>query len=151
MKDKRKGNMNIRIAKEKDMPAVFALRLEVFVDEQGVSPELELDGEDGHALHIVAEEGGKIVGCARVLFSEKEAHIGRLAVRKNNRSSGVGSAICKYILAFCQDRGYKGIWLNAQCHSIPFYEKLGFCAKGKAFLDAGIEHKRMEIGDCTLI
>ncbi len=137
--------MDIRIANENDIEKVFALRYEVFVGEQGVSPEIELDDEDEHATHIIAEENGAAVGCARILFGDGGGHIGRLAVKKNERGKGIGKEICRFIIDHCRQRGYKRIWLNSQLHAVGFYEKLGFVPRGETFFEAGIEHIEMEL------
>ncbi len=137
--------MNIRIATESDKPLVYALRFEVFVDEQKVPPEIELDAEDAHATHIIAESDGIAIGCARVILTENDAHIGRLAVKASFRSSGVGSAICKFIIDDCRERGIKHIWLNSQLHAVEFYRRLGFQPQGDIFTEAGIKHIQMSI------
>ena len=137
--------MEIRIAKGSDIDKVYALRHEVFVNEQNVPPELELDEEDKHATHIIAVENGTAVGCARVLFGEDGGHIGRLAVKKSERGRGIGKEICRFIIEFCRERGYKRVWLNSQLHAVGFYEKLGFSRRGETFFEAGIEHVEMEI------
>ncbi len=141
--------MTIRSATPQDIPAIYALRFEVFVDEQHVPPEEELDALDATACHYVAEENGEIIGCARLLVEgdspHTHAHIGRLAVRKSCRGRGIGAAICRYIIRECCARGCEMIWLNAQTQALGFYKKLGFNAMGEIFLDAGIQHKRMEM------
>ncbi len=139
--------MEIRIAAEKDMAAIYALRVEVFVDEQGVPREIELDAEDSAATHYLAEADGVAVGCGRVLWNGKSAHIGRLAVKRSFRGRGIGAAVCRYILADCRKRGSESIWLNAQLHAVGFYKTLGFCPEGDIFLEAGIEHVKMVYGD----
>ncbi len=135
--------MEIRVANEFDMPNVYALRDEVFVGEQNVPPELERDEEDAHALHIVATDNGVTVGCARVLLSATDAHIGRVAVKKEWRGQGIGAAVCRFVIDHCRERGILALWLNSQLHAAPFYQKLGFSPQGETFLDAGIEHVRM--------
>ncbi len=135
--------MNIRVATENDKQAIFALRFEVFVDEQKVPPTLELDEEDAHATHIIAEENGVTVGCARVVFSPQDAHIGRLAVKQCCRGRGIGAEVCRFAMEQCLARMYTYIWLNAQCQAIGFYEKLGFRPEGKTFEEAGIPHVKM--------
>ncbi len=137
--------MNIRIANENDKELVFALRFEVFVDEQNVPPEIELDKEDEHALHIIAEENGIAIGCGRVIISGRDAHIGRLAVKRSRRGQGVGASVCKFITEYCRSLDCTRIWLNSQLHAVGFYEKLGFEKKGDTFIEAGIEHIEMEI------
>ncbi len=137
--------MQIRIANEQEQEQIYALRTEVFVEEQRVPPEIELDAEDARALHILAEEDGICVGCARLLLSDQDAHIGRLAVKKEYRCRGIGSKICQFIVDDCRKRGYTDIWLHAQCHAVNFYESLGFCVQGECFWEAGIEHVKMVI------
>ncbi len=135
--------LNIRIATHNDIEDVFALRFEVFVGEQKVPREIELDDEDAHAIHIIAEEQGVAVGCARVILSGTEAHIGRLAVKKAYRSKGIGSQICRFIINSCNEQGIQYIWLNSQLRAVPFYEKLGFVSQGNVFVEAGIKHVKM--------
>ncbi len=139
--------MEICIAKGKEIEEVFALRFEVFVDEQKVPREIELDSDDERAIHIIAKESGVTVGCARLLLSDGDAHIGRLAVKKSKRGSGVGSAICRFIIEYCRNIGYRYFWLNAQLRAADFYERLGFKREGSTFMEAGIEHIRMVIED----
>ncbi len=136
--------MSIHIAAKEDMPAVFALRFEVFVDEQQVPPEIELDAEDATAVHIIAEENGEAIGCARVLRHGDSAHIGRLAVKKSRRGQGIGASVCRYAIDICRKAGCKHIGLNSQLHAAGFYEKLGFRRHGRIFMEAGIEHIAME-------
>ncbi len=135
--------MNIKIADKNELKRVFALRFEVFVDEQRVPPEIELDSEDDHALHIIAEHGGITVGCARLLIDGDSAHIGRLAVKRDFRGQHIGLKICRFIIDYCRQNGYREIWLNSQLHAVGFYEKLGFSPEGKTFWEAGIEHVKM--------
>ena len=136
--------MEVRIAKESDIERVYALRNEVFVIEQNVPPEIEIDEEDKHATHIIAEENGVAVGCARVIF-EDGGHIGRLAVKKSERGKEIGREICLYIIDYCRENGYDRVWLNSQLHAVGFYEKLSFVKRGETFFEAGIEHVKMEI------
>ncbi len=135
--------VNIHIANEKERDAAFALRIEVFVNEQNVPPEIELDEEDKTALHIIAEENGEALGCARLILSCGTAHIGRLAVKKACRGKGIGSDICKFAVNYARVRGCDDIWLNSQLHAAEFYEKLGFKREGGIFTEAGIEHIKM--------
>ncbi len=139
--------MEIRIANEKDMPKVFGLRLEVFVEEQNVPREIELDDEDDIASHFIADENGLAVGCARVIVNGNDAHLGRIAVKKTHRGQGIGAAICRYAINYCKERGCTRIWIHAQLHAAGFYEKLGFSPLGEIFMEAGIEHIEMEIID----
>ncbi len=139
--------MEIRIANEKDMTSVFGLRLEVFVEEQNVPREIELDDEDSVACHFIADENGAAVGCARVIVNGNDAHLGRIAVKKTHRGQGIGAAICRYAIDYCRAQNCTRIWIHAQFHAAGFYEKLGFKPLGGIFMEAGIEHIEMEIID----
>ncbi len=139
-------NMEVRTAKKEDMQSIYALRFEVFVSEQGVPPEIELDSHDAGAIHIIADESGEAIGCARIILSPSDAHIGRLAVRKAFRGKSVGASVCKFCIQLCRERGYSNIWLNAQLHARGFYERLGFIQEGESFCEAGIEHIKMRFG-----
>jgi len=124
-----------------DGDALSAVRRAVFIDEQGVPPELEWDGLDPTARHLLAESGdGTVLGCARLL---DDGHIGRMAVLAGHRGRGVGSALLQAAMALARDAGLAAVWLDAQVQAIPFYQHHGFTAEGPEFLDAGIPHRRM--------
>ncbi len=137
--------MEIHIADEREKEAVLALRFEVFVTEQQVPPEIELDREDEFAIHIIAYEDGMVIGCGRIVLAGDNAHMGRIAVKKEYRNRGVGTERCTFIIEYCLINGIRRIWLNSQFQAIEFYKKLGFIPKSKIFTEAGIEHIRMEI------
>ena len=119
----------------------LALRTQVFVDEQHVPMELELDGLDEGARHAVAvDDNGEVVGTARILPTGK---IGRMAVRRDRRSMGVGAALVEALVGEARRTGIRELVLDAQCHAIGFYERFGFVAEGSTFFDAGIQHRRM--------
>lgn len=121
--------------------ALRRVREAVFVGEQQVPPELEWDGLDAQAVHVLAEAAdGTPIGTARLLA---DGHIGRMAVLRAWRGRGVGSALLRRLLAIAHGRGLTEVHLSAQVHAIPFYERLGLRAQGPQFLDAGIPHRRM--------
>ncbi len=134
--------MQIELA---DHEAVHALRTEVFVNEQGVSPEIEVDAGDKTAIHVAAREGDEVIGCARILLRDGEAYIGRLAVRRTCRGRGVGARIMRYATEYAGRAGCRKVALHAQLHARAFYEKLGFSAVGDEFFEAGIAHIGMEM------
>ncbi len=135
--------MDIRVAREEDKPLVYALRMEVFVKEQGVPPELEMDGDDRIALHMIAEEQGEAIGCARILLHGASAHMGRIAVKRVRRGEGIGSRVVRFAIEQCRERGCTHIDLGAQLHAVSFYESLGFQTHGEPFMEAGIVHIAM--------
>ena len=126
---------------ERDRERLRHVRTAVFVDEQSVPPALEWDGVDDSCLHVLAEDHrGAPIGTGRLL---PDGHIGRMAVLAAWRGRGVGSAILSELLRCAARQGLREVVLNAQTHALRFYERFGFSAEGAAFLDAGIEHKRM--------
>jgi len=121
--------------------ALSSLRHTVFVEEQGVPVELELDGEDAAAWHAAAfSDDGKLIGTGRMLDSGK---IGRMAVCQLLRRRGIGRALLDTLVEEAQHMGLPDVSLGAQLSAIPFYEGAGFQAYGDVFLDAGIDHKMM--------
>lgn len=128
-----------------DMPAVYALRHEVFVLEQQVPAELERDELDETAGHVVALDGtGVVVGTGRVVEeSDGVAHLGRLAVRRHARGTGVGVALVRGLEERARASGLRCAVLGAQVHAVGFYQRLGYTAYGEVFDDAGIDHRWM--------
>ncbi len=120
-----------------------AIRTAVFIHEQQVPPELEWDGLDQSAKHLLAHDmKGKAVACARVLSG---GSIGRMAVLAAWRQQGVGSALLRAAIELCVKHGWRDISLSAQTHAIGFYEKAGFIACSDEYLDAGIPHCDMRL------
>jgi predicted GNAT family N-acyltransferase len=117
------------------------IRYEVFVIEQNVPVELEWDDMDKVCLHAVAyDEQGQAIGTGRLL---PDGHIGRMAVRKAARGTGVGGALLEALMARAKERGDRSVLLSAQTHAEPFYLRYGFVREGKEFMEAGIPHIHM--------
>lgn len=128
-----------------DLQAAYAVRFAVFVEEQKVPQEEELDSHDAEAQHFVVEDDGRIVGTARLVeLDPQTGKIGRVALLPPYRNQGIGRDLMWYTMA-ASFRRYSTIVLDAQLDSIPFYERLGFEAEGPVFMDAGIEHRRMRM------
>lgn len=120
---------------------IGAVREQVFIREQGVPPELEWDGEDAGAIHVLAfSADGSAVGTGRMLAS---GQIGRMAVLPAYRGTGLGGEILETLLAEGRRRGLPAPFLHAQVQALDFYRGHGFHAEGEAFMDAGIPHRRM--------
>lgn len=118
-----------------------ALRVEVFVVEQGVPIELEWDEADAVSTHAVAyDEAGAPVATGRLL---PDGHVGRMAVRQSARGMGVGSQVLLALIAEARRLGYGELVLHAQTHAIAFYTRHGFVARGDEFMEAGIPHREM--------
>jgi predicted GNAT family N-acyltransferase len=133
----------VTTAAERD--GAYAVRRHVFQDEQGVPAEEEFDADDATATHAVAvEDGGRVVGTGRLVLHPGYAKIGRMAVLKPARGTGVGRALLDALLAEAVRRGAARAVLHAQVQAIGFYERAGFTAVGAVFDEAGIPHRRME-------
>ncbi|MGB5856353.1 MAG: GNAT family N-acetyltransferase [Oceanisphaera sp.] len=122
-------------------PYIRAIREAVFMQEQGVSPELEFDGLDAYAMHVLAVVDGEYVGTGRM---QDDGHIGRIAILQNYRGLGLGAKIVQKLVAEAVRLGYPRVYLGAQTHAVDFYAKLGFTPYGDEFMDAGIPHMSME-------
>ena len=125
------------------MPAVFALRHEVFVVEQAVPPELERDELDASAVHLVALQDNDVIGTLRIVRNGATARIGRMAVRAAMRKTGIGSQLMSTGEAVAARIGVKEIVLHAQLTAKDFYRRLGYREQGGLFDEAGIAHVEM--------
>jgi predicted GNAT family N-acyltransferase len=122
------------------MPAVYALRHEVFVLEQAVPPELERDELDETATHLVALRGDVVIGTLRIVAAGGHAKIGRMAVRATVRKLGTGSRLMERAAELVLQTGAHEIVLHAQLTAKEFYRRLGYREEGDIFEDAGIPH-----------
>lgn len=128
---------------ERDHDAIRAVRFAVFVDEQRVPAELEMDERDVECVHVLAvDEAGQPVGTGRIDVG-LGGKIGRMAVIAARRRSGVGRALVETLHACALEHGLKAVWCHAQVAARPFYERAGYRAHGEIFLEAGIAHVRM--------
>ena len=117
------------------------LRFEVFVEEQRVPAELEIDAMDPMSLHALALPGsGPAVGTGRLL---PDGHIGRMAVVCSARGQGVGAALLVELMQAARRQGHREVELFAQTQAQGFYLRFGFVVTGPPFDDAGIEHVAM--------
>ncbi len=158
-----------RVRTRAQLADALALRQRVFVEEQRVPVEEEVDaydalpddeddgndgddGDDGDevssALHVLARCGDLPVATGRLLLDYppgENAHIGRVAVLEEFRRQAAGVAIMRALQQAARELGRPGITLAAQLSALPFYEELGYTAHGEIFLDANIEHRWMTL------
>ncbi|MGW5778905.1 GNAT family N-acetyltransferase [Streptomyces sp. NPDC003863] len=137
-----------------DRDACFAVRREVFVEEQGVPQEIEYDTYDETAVHVLAVRAdGLPLGTGRLLHGADAVgktgadasvgSLGRLAVSEAARGLGVGAALVRAIEDAARERGLSAVDLHAQTHALGFYERLGYEAYGPEFPDADMPHRAM--------
>lgn len=122
--------------------AALALREEVFCSEQGVPRELELDGRDADARHLVAVDpaSGEVVGTLRLLREHDTAKVGRVAVRRSFRRRGVASRMLQMAVEQARAEGCARARLAAQTRATLLYQGAGFAVESEPFQEAGIEH-----------
>lgn len=120
-----------------------SVREAVFIEEQNVPPEIEMDAMDAYCLHAVAYgQDGEVLGTGRLL---PDGHIGRMAVHAKARGRGIGGMILRALMAQAQQRGDGRVVLNAQTQAAAFYQSHGFAQSGGEFQEAGIAHIEMEL------
>lgn len=137
--------MTLAVALTDDLATCHALRRTVFIEEQAVPAELEVDGLDAEAFHLLATWEGEPVGTARVLPRGETGKIGRVCVLEGMRGRGIGQALIRAAVAELRARGFSRAKLGSQVHAIPFYEALDFAAEGPVYDDAGIPHRDMTL------
>ncbi|HDE5097306.1 TPA: GNAT family N-acetyltransferase [Staphylococcus aureus] len=120
----------------------FYIRKKVFVEEQGVPEESEID--EYESIHLIGYDNGQPVATARIRpINETTVKIERVAVIKSHRGQGMGKMLMQAVESLAKDEGFYVATMNAQCHAIPFYESLNFKMRGNIFLEEGIEHIEM--------
>jgi len=147
------GDVKVRLAvSEDDLETAFEVRGAVFIEEQGYTEEQEFDPLDGLARHAVATvEGGlgaPVVGTARLLIDEadpKVAIIGRVAVLKENRHAGVGTALVRYMVDEARSLGAERVRAGAQVAALGFWRGLGFVPTGERYMDFHVPHEWTEL------
>ena len=145
--------LTVRLARPDDLPAVFALRHDVFVIGQDVPVDLERDEYDDRADHALAARDGVVLGTGRLVSGRigedgvlvpgtagTVGTIGRMAVADAARGTGVGRALLDLLVARAQERGLPSVELHSQLHACGFYERAGFTPFGEVYVEAGIEH-----------
>ncbi len=136
-------SIEVRRAQPSDIPACHEIRRRVFIDEQRVPEDEEMDDLDAASTHLIACRDGRAIGTARLRSVDGDAKAERVAVLSEQREHGVGRLLMQHLEVLARARGLQRMVLNAQVNVIPFYERLGYVAEGERFLDAGIPHRRM--------
>lgn len=126
---------------------LYHVRRLVFIEEQNVPEEIEIDEWDELSTHVLARDlQGLPIGCGRLL---PDGHIGRMAVLPNWRGRGVGAALLSCLLQLAAGSGMNEVVLSAQVHAVPFYGKFGFEGFGDPYEEAGIAHQAMRLSLAT--
>ena len=129
---------------EEAAPEAYSIRSLVFIEEQGVPQEIEIDEWDPLAQHALAYEDGYCIATGRLVkLQDGSAQIGRMAVLAQFRKQGIGSKVLTTLIEYGKSLGAFKFILHSQLTAIPFYEKQGFIANGPIYDEAGIAHRNM--------
>jgi len=139
----------IHVVNEEQLQTCFRIRREVFVEEQGVSEDLEWDEKDrsaGACRHFLLMRNGEAVGTARWYgYDAETAKLQRVAVLQPYRGIGAGKRLILGMEEDARRQGYSFAMLDGQCQAELFYRKLGYAViSDEPFYDAGILHVRMK-------
>ena len=133
------------VASDRELKEAIEVRKKVFVEEQGVPEDMELDGLDSQALHMVVKDGERVIGTARVMFlSDRQAKIERMAILKPVRRKGIGRGIISFLNEELKNKQVKQVILHSQYSAVGFYKSCGFEESGLPFFEAGIKHIKMQ-------
>ncbi|WP_135821348.1 GNAT family N-acetyltransferase [Halostella litorea] len=121
----------------------LAVRFAVFVEEQGVPEDMEVDEHEDDAVHFVAYLDGDPVGAARLRGTGDDAKVERVAVLPGHRGAGHGAEIMREVEGVAAARGFDRVALHAQTRAAGFYDRLGYERVGGEFEEAGIPHVEM--------
>ncbi|MGI8428706.1 MAG: GNAT family N-acetyltransferase [Solirubrobacteraceae bacterium] len=133
-----------RAGGRREMVAALKLRHEVFCIEQGVPAHEESDGRDRAGVHLVAIRDGQLLGTCRLLMVGPTAQLSRLAVRASARRTGIATALLAAAERETRTVGGRRLVLHAQTYARELYDRAGYRPRGRAFIEAGIEHIAME-------
>ncbi|PLR97581.1 GNAT family N-acetyltransferase [Bacillus sp. T33-2] len=132
------------VSSEKELNDAYLVRKTVFVEEQNVPEEEEIDQHEAEAVHFVLYDGSSPGGAGRFRVIDGIGKVERICVLKGQRNTGAGKALMNRIEDYAKANGITSLKLNAQTQAIPFYAKLGYETVSEEFLDAGIPHKTMK-------
>ena len=135
----------LEIKPNEDFSDSYEIRKTVFVEEQNIPIENEMDGLDAECFHIVLYNDAAPVGSGRLYIHDDIARLGRVAVLKDKRGKGYASDICNALIEIAKREKAKLVTLDSQAYVASLYEKLGFVSEGNEFLEEGIMHIKMNM------
>jgi len=140
------NNLKVEVVKWKDeYDSLIMIREKVFIEEQKVTSQLEWDGMDENAMHFLVFKDEEAIGCARAVVIKNYMQLGRMAVLKEYRGQGIGSALLEKAIVTAKLNQISSIHISAQCYAIDFYLKFGFKVMSDIYLDAEIPHRDMTL------
>jgi predicted GNAT family N-acyltransferase len=131
------------VSNDQQLKDAYKIRKTVFVDEQKVPPEEEIDHLESEATHFVLYQGRTPIGAGRLRLVDGYGKVERICILKESRISGAGKSLMEGIESYAKEQRIQQLKLNAQSHAIPFYRKLGYEIVSEEFYEAGILHQSM--------
>lgn len=136
--------MNVKIVENhEELEDAFSVRKIVFIKEQSVPEEVEIDQYEDDSVHFVLYHDGAPIGAGRFRLVDGYGKLERICVLKEERKTGAGKQLMTEIEEYARENGIHKLKLNAQTHAIPFYDRLGYEVVSEEFMDAGIPHRTM--------
>ncbi|HYK72546.1 MAG TPA: GNAT family N-acetyltransferase [Pseudoneobacillus sp.] len=132
------------VSTEEELQDAFTIRKKVFVEEQNVPLEEEIDQFEDDSTHFVLYNDEQAIGAGRFRILDGLGKVERICVMEEARGTGAGKEIMLGIEEYAKRLDISSLKLNAQTHAIPFYERLGYVVVSEKFMDAGIPHKTMK-------
>ncbi|MBS4177375.1 GNAT family N-acetyltransferase [Lederbergia citrea] len=134
----------VKVETNEQLQDAFTIRKKVFVEEQHVPYELEIDEFEDDAAHFVIYDEDQPIGAGRFRFIDGNGKVERICILPAFRGTGAGKRMMNAIEDYAHASEINVLKLNAQTSAIPFYEKLGYHIVSDEFMDAGIPHKTMK-------
>jgi predicted GNAT family N-acyltransferase len=131
------------VSNNEELQDAYSVRKKVFIEEQNVPAEEEIDQYENDSEHFVLYDNEVPIGAGRFRVFDGIGKIERICVLSEARQKGAGALIMNAIEDYAAENGVKKLKLNAQTHAIPFYERIKYRVASEEFLDAGIPHKTM--------
>lgn len=133
----------IKVATDEELNAAYHVRKSVFVDEQHVPIEEEIDHFEKKSIHFIGRNGNQVVGASRLRFEEDYGKLERICVLKPYRGKSYGKLLIQHMEDEIKNHGYSKAKLHAQTNAKQFYERFGYQIISDEFMDAGIPHVAM--------
>lgn len=136
--------MNVKVIEsEQEKQLAFTIRNIVFVKEQNVPAEMEIDEFEDESIHFICYDDEQAIGAGRLRFIDSYGKLERICVLKSHRGKSYGKKIIEKMEDEISSKGYTKAKLHAQTHAKQFYEQLGYKTISSEFIDAGIPHIAM--------
>lgn len=137
--------IQVQVARtEEELKDVYDVRRQVFIEEQGVPAEVEVDEKEKESIHLIAYYHNQPIGAGRLRLEEKYGKAERVCILATMRGKGLGATLMNEMEKVARDQGMDTLKLNAQTHAESFYKGNGYTTISDLFYDAGILHVTME-------